>query len=122
MKKLLAVVLLLALLLPISAFADDSKIIGCWSTYNLRTDGAPVIASLYLSENNVCYYVIQSFSADDVSLGRAFVGTWSKNSDGSITAKTGQNTEVTLVFSPQGGAALNLKTNELFINLKTFME
>lgn len=120
MKKLIAITLILALLLPVSALADDSDYVGCWAHYEIQTTGTPAMTMLYLDENHVCYFLIQAFKADEAGLGRTFVGTWQVNANGTVTAKTGNNTEVTLYFSPEYSAAMDVRTSDLYINLAKF--
>ena len=120
MKKLLAVVLILALLLPVAAFADDSDVVGCWAHYELLTTGCPNMEMIYLAPDHTCYFLIQSFKSDDAGLGRTFVGTWEMQSDGTVLAKTGNNTSTVLSFSPNYQAAVNTITLGVYINLSVF--
>ena len=117
MKKLLAVVLILALLLPVAALADDSDVVGCWAHYELLTTGCPAMEMIYLAEDHTCYFLIQSFDHDAAGLGRTHVGTWEMQSDGTVLAKTGNNSSTVLYFSPGYQVAMNTKTLGVFINL-----
>jgi hypothetical protein len=85
--------------------------------YELSTIELPSVTFLYLAEDGVCYFLIQAFNHDEAGIGRTFVGTWTMDSNGAVTAKTGNNTETTLVFSPAGNVALNPRTNEMYVNL-----
>ena len=120
MKKLLAIILIVALLLPFSAFADDSDVVGCWAHYELLTTGCPAMEMIYLAEDHTCYFLIQSFDHDAAGLGRTFVGTWEMQADGTVLAKTGNNSDTVLYFSPEYQVAINTKTFGLFINLSVF--
>lgn len=121
MKKLITVVLILALLLPAAALADESDFIGCWAHYDRLESGAPSISVLYLAEGNVCYYVAQYFHADSAGPGRTYIGTWEMDSSNTLTAQIGENTKISLYLSAQGGAALDTKTFDLYVNLKSLM-
>lgn len=120
MKKLLAIILIVALLLPVAALADDSDVVGCWAHYELLTTGCPSMEMIYLAEDHTCYFLIQSFDHDEAGLGRTYVGTWEIQSDGTVLAKTGNNSSTVLYFSPGYQVALNTKTLAFFINLSEF--
>ena len=117
MKKLLAMILILALLVPALALADESDVIGCWVHYELLTTGAPSVTFLYLAEGGVCYYLIQTYKPDDVGMGRTFVGTWEFDKEDTVTAKTGNNAKTTLYFSPDGSVAMDTRTMQIYVNL-----
>ena len=71
MKKLITIILILALILPASALAlDESGLIGCYARYELLTTGCPSMTMLYLGENHVSFFLIQSFREDEPGLGR----------------------------------------------------
>ena len=121
MKKFLVLFLVFVLLVPVFALADDSDYVGCWAHYDLQTDGTPVMSMLYLAENNTCYYIIQSFHTDEAGLGRTYVGTWKLNADGTIYAKTGNNTSTTLkVTGSSDSLAVNPETMDVFVNITPF--
>jgi len=115
MKKLLALILILALLLPAAALAAEKDVVGCWASYELQKDGAPAMIMIYLAENHTCFFLAQSFNPDDEGFGRAFVGTWQMNDDGSVTAKTGNNTETAMLFDDSYSVAYDPRTNHYFI-------
>ena len=117
MKKLLSIILVLALLIPVASLAAGLDVGGCWATYDMQTTGAPQFVVIYLAEDYTCYYLAQSFKKDDVGLGRAYVGTWELQDDGTVLAKTGENTETILTFDATYVIAMNMKTGKLFINL-----
>lgn len=117
MKKLLTIILVLALLLPVAACADESGVIGCWATYELLTTGAPSIIAIYLAPDHTCYYLAQAYHTDEPGLGRAYVGTWKLMDDGSVYAKIGENTSKTLVFDDTYVIAIDKGTNKMYINL-----
>ena len=120
MKRLLSVLLVLALLIPLSAFAvSDSDVVGCWANYSVSKDGTPTMTMLYLAEDYTCYYIIQDFHHDEAGLGRVYVGTWNIQSDGTIYAKTGNNTETVLTLYSEY-VALNKKTMDVFVNITSF--
>ena len=118
MKKLFALILALALLLSSAALADG--VVGCWAHYELLTTGCPSMEMIYLAEDHTCYFIIQSFDHDSAGLGRTFVGTWEMQADGTVLAKTGNNTSTVLYFSPEYQVAMNTKTFGIFINLSVF--
>lgn len=120
MKKLLALILVLALLLPAAALAAESDVIGCWAHYSPLSDGAPFVEVIVLAEDHTCYYLSQMYSTDEAGLGRTFVGTWEMNADGTVTAKIGNNTSATLRFSGTYVGAMDTKTGALFVHLDLF--
>ena len=119
MKKLIAVFLVLVLL-PVLALADDA--VGCWTHYELLTDGCPYMEMLYLSPDHTCFFLVQAFHADEPGLGRAYIGTWKLNADGTVTAKVGDNTSMTLFFSESYVGALDVKTGRMYVNIAKFLE
>jgi len=119
MKKLIAVLLIIALFLPAIALAEGS-VVGCWAHYELLKTGAPSMEMLYLAEDHTCYFIIQSFHEDSAWIGRTYVGTWTLQDNGTVLAKTGENTETILYFSPEYQVAMNTKTFGIYINLSVF--
>ena len=119
MKKLITVLLILALLLPLSALADDSVVVGCWASYTLLTDGAPNMSMLFLAENHSCYYIIQSFYEDEVGLGRTYIGTWEMLSNGTVHAKTGNYAEINLEFYGDYSFAVDESMN-VYVNITPY--
>ena len=120
MKKLITIILVLIMMLPTIATSGDNGVVGCWAHYELSTAGTPSMYMLYLSSDNTCYYIIQSFKNDAAGIGRTYVGTWEMQPNGNVIAKTGDNTNTTLYFSPEYGAALDVRTNQMYINLSKF--
>ena len=119
MKKALTVFLILAVLLPFAVLADESDVVGCWAHYELQTDGTPLMSMLYLAEDHTCYFIIQSFNHDGAGLGRAYVGAWSMNSDGSVYAKTGNNSQTDLRFVSEN-IAVEKSTMEVYVSITPF--
>ena len=119
MKKIAALILAAALLFSACAFADDADVVGCWACYEMLTDGAPAMSMLYLSDDHTCYYLIQSFHPDEPGLGRAYVGTWEIQNDGSIYAKTGNNTE-TILQLYSSNIAIEKSSLNVFVNITQF--
>lgn len=121
MKKLITTILILAMLLPAAALAvRGSEFVGCYVCYELLTTGAPSMAMFYLGPNNICYYLVQQFRPDEPSVGRAFVGTWELQSDGSVIAKTGNNTSMTLIIPEGAAVAYDKELNRYFINISLY--
>lgn len=120
MKKLLIAFLILALLLPTAAFADDS-FIGCYASYDLLKDGTPDMQTIYFAEDGTCYYLTQIFHKDEPGFGRAYVGTWTVE-DGQLVAKTGNNTSMTFRFSDDYSAAVEMKNLIMFVHISPFID
>lgn len=118
MKKLFCLLLVL-ICLPVIAFSDESDVVGCWAHYEMLTDGAPAMSMLYLAEDHTCYFVTQMFHPDKAGVGRKYVGTWSLQSDGSIYAKTGNNTDMTLTIFNES-LAFDKSTMTVFVNITPF--
>ena len=120
MKRFFVVLLVLALLIPFTAFAlTESDVVGCWAHYLTAADGSPTMAMLYLAEDHTCYYVIQSFRHDEAGLGRTHVGTWNLQSDGTVYAQTGNNSSTELTFYSQS-IAYTKKTMDIYINITPY--
>ena len=119
MKKLIALFLVFALLVPFSALADESSWVGCWAQYSVGTDGTPTMTMIYLADDHTCYFVIQAFHHDEPGLGRSHVGTWELQPDGSVLAQTGNNTKTELTLY-NDSIALNMKTMDVYVNITPF--
>ena len=120
MKKLITIILILALILPAAALADEKNVVGCWGTYETLSTGAPAMTMLYLAEDHTCYFLTQMFGPDEPAIGRQYVGTWEMKSDGNVYIKTGNNTDMTLVFSNEYVGAMDVDTNQLYVNLSKY--
>lgn len=119
MKKLLAIILILALLLPAAVLAEVNPV-GCWVKYEILKTGAPAMVMLYLADDHTCYYMAQSFHKDSEGLGRVHVGTWEYKPDGIVYAKTGENTETQLKIADNNAVALDVKTFKYFLNISIY--
>lgn len=101
MKKLLAVILILSLLLPVSAFADADVpawlMEGSWNHFQSTADGM-LLTSLYLDDDGTAYFVTQLFNAEGPGLGRAFRGTWEKTGVDTLHVVTGNNSSLDLTY------------------------
>ena len=119
MKKLLAVFLIFALLLPVAAFADDSDVVGCWASYQLLTTGCPCMTMLYLADDYTCYYFTQMYEHDEVGLGRTFIGSWEMQRDGSVFVKIGNYATLTLELYGSNNFAVS-DTLDVYVNITEF--
>lgn len=119
MNKLITIVLIMVLILPAAALADESDVIGCWAHYEVLQTGAPSVAFLYLAADHTCYYLIQSYRKDEAGIGRTHVGTWEMLADGSVSAKTGNRTETVLAFPTSYGYGVDSNLN-IFVNITAF--
>ena len=89
MKKLITIILIIALLLPAAALADESGITGFWAHCGMNEDNTPFMIVYYLSEDHVCYYLLKSFSSFYGYVERDEVGTWELQEDGTIKTVVG---------------------------------
>ena len=119
MKKLITIILILALALPALAMADESDVIGCWTHYTELTTGGVGVEFLYLAEDHKCYYLIQNFNTEKASLGRTYVGTWEMQEDGTVVAKTGNTAKTKLKFSEGYSLAMS-DLLSVFVNITPF--
>lgn len=121
MKKVVTMLLVIVLLLPAAALAiTDQEVVGCYVYYELLTTGCPSMTMFYLGPDHVCYYLIQQYRHDEPSLGRAYVGTWEMQSDGSVYAKTGNKTSMNLIIPEGASIAYNKDLNQYFINISLY--
>ena len=104
MKRLLAVLLILSVLLSSAALAAEREIDFYYGYAHLEVtkDGSPVMYVIYFSEDYTCYFLVQAFHKDKPGLGRSYVGHWSYTADGDVFAKTGENTDITFKISSLG--------------------
>ena len=93
MKKILSFILILALVLPALAFAEEYEIdeFYGYAHMDVSADGSPVMYMIYFAPD----HTVQSFRHEEPGLGRAYVGTWEYMDDRCIFAKTGDNTDIT---------------------------
>ena len=119
MKKLICFLFVLVLLVPLAVLADDSSVVGCWAHYETLKDGAPMMSMLYFAEDYTCYYITQAFHPDKAGLGRNYVGTWELQDDGSIYAKTGNNTDMELILYSDS-LAYDSETMTVYVNITPF--
>lgn len=122
MKKLIAVIMILAMILPAVVLADGQPFLGSWIHTETTTSGTPQILAVFLAENGRCYFLAQSFHEDEAGIGRTFVGTWELQTDGSVLAKTGNNTDTLLMFSGDYTVALNLKTYDFYAHVSQLID
>ena len=120
MKKLITIILALALILPVAAQASESDVVGCWAHYDVQLNGAPAMQMLYLAENHTCFFIIQSFKEDEAWIGRTFVGTWEMQGDDVVYAKTGNNSDTTLKLNTNNTLAVEKDTLHVFVNITPF--
>ena len=99
MKKLITLILILALILPAAACADVQKWMyeGAWTSYTYTKNGIS-ITTIYLEENGISYCVMQTFIDNEPGVGRAFVGTWAVTGPDTINVVIGNNTSLDLQY------------------------
>lgn len=107
MKKLITVILILALLLPAAALADSEQFLGRWCYYwdtrpmnEEYNNGKPMMSFLvnnydfYIYEDGTLYMVAASITKDNkfkLNYPQAD-GLWIDNGDGTITIRVANNT------------------------------
>ena len=124
MKKLITVILILALVLPVLVLADNDAVDEYYGYASIEVSktGAPTMFFLYFYKNQTCYYVAQQFHEDSPGLGRTYVGTWGYTSDGKIFAKIGDNTSVTLKPVEGMGALVDTSTYTVYYPVSALMD
>ena len=121
MKKLLTLLLVLALLLPAAALAiDEADIIGCYAYHGTLDTGAPSMIMICLGPNHTCYCIAQAFGVDDAGIGRAHVGTWEIRPDGTVSADVGNDTNKELIISDDAAYAYDKELDRYYINISRF--
>ena len=106
MKKLITIIMVLALFLPAAVIAEEPD---CDAAYvhiemNEKDHDAPFIAAIKFAQNNTCYYCEQTFYSDRPGQSNALIGTWEMTSDGEVLVKLGNlNAAFTLHFLKDGG-------------------
>lgn len=119
MKKLitvvLALVLSLVLLLPSCSLADpEVDFFSGYAHLEVFKDGTPVMYMIYFAEDYTCYFVVQAFTSDGPSIGRAHVGTWEYTSDGDVYAQTGDNTSITFRIIEAVNGLIDMATMQAY--------
>ena len=120
MKKLVAVVLLLAMIAPAAVLAEEISNYYGYAHIGVERSGAPVMYVIYLREDYTCYYLAQVFGEDKPLLGRAYVGTWGYTKEGNIHAVTGENTEITFTQT-SFGSLCDLENMEIYEQIDCLM-
>ena len=123
MKKLLAVILILAMLLPAAATALEREVDYYYGYGHIEVtkSGTPFIAVIYFAEDQTCYYLAQMFKSDEPGLGRAYVGTWGYTADGKVFAKIGENTSATFSISSLG-SIIDTETMDVYEKFDALMK
>ena len=99
MKKLILFILaVMQLLLPALALADWPGGTA-WTHSSLSAEGAPYMEYIYFADDGSCYYAAYLFHRDSDAFGRTYNGTWELLPSGAVHAKTGEHTELKLIFS-----------------------
>ena len=101
MKKLLAVIMILALLLPAASGTaltlSEWMVWGSWNHFETTNNGM-LLTSIYLEEDGIAYFMTQLFSDGAPGFGRAYVGSWEITNDRYVHIVTGQNTSIDRCF------------------------
>lgn len=101
MKKIVAMLVVLALVLPAAACAltlSDWMIWGSWNHCQSLKNGM-LLTSIYLEEDGIAYYMTQMFRDGAPGVGRAFVGSWEIVSDRVVHVVIGNNSSMDLLYN-----------------------
>lgn len=115
MKKLITLLLILALALPAAALADASHWMfeSTWVSTEYHDDDAVTIQLLCLLESEKAMYITQRFSADGPGFYRAFVGSWEMTDPNTIHVIIGETAEMDLYYSSYN-MMYDIKTRRMF--------
>ena len=99
MKKLITMLLILALALPAAALADVKAwmLDGTWTYTDYMNDGVGIV-SLYMTEDGKAYYTAQAFIGEEPGISRAFVGSWEFTGPDTVLVTIGENTQIELCY------------------------
>ena len=124
MKRLLAVFLALVLLFPVVSLADPNQVDEYYGYAQIEVtkSGAPYMNFLYFKPDQTCYYLTQLFHDDQPGLGRAYVGTWGYTAEGKVFAKVGDNVTLTLGFTSDGTALVDLEHEHVYYKISALMD
>ena len=78
MKKLIACLLLLCLILPV-CYAEDldkTQYVGTWVYTNETMNNGLALELLYLTEDQRAFYIYQTFDAEKSTYSKRYTGTW----------------------------------------------
>lgn len=123
MKKLITIILVLAVLLPVSALALDREVDPFYGYAHMEVSasGVPFMTVIYFAENKVCYFLTQMFFSDKPGTGRAYIGTWEYTSDGDVFAKVGDNVSKTFKITSLG-SLVDRNTMEVYEEFSALMK
>ena len=114
MKKLLALLLILAITMPAVSTASVSAwmLEDTWTHTEYTTSGV-WITSICLTEDGVAYYVVQTFSDGEPGFGRSYVGSWEFTGPDTILVIIGENTEIELFYQTYN-LMYNTETKDMY--------
>lgn len=116
MKKLIALILILAVLVPAAVLAEEPDFFGAYTmTLMMEKDrDAPFISSIKFSENGTCYYCEQMFYSDRPGASVALIGEWEYNEDGDIVVKLGRTHASFTLHFLKDGDLINTETMGIY--------
>lgn len=99
MKKLIAITLILAMLLPAAAMASISAwmLEDAWTHIDYMENGIGIV-SLYITEDGAAYYSAQAFLDGEPGISRSFIGSWEYTGPDTILVTIGENTQIELCY------------------------
>ncbi|MCR5371504.1 MAG: hypothetical protein K6E83_12435 [Clostridium sp.] len=115
MKKLITILLIIALL-PVTALADESGIIGFWANCGMNEDNTPSMIIYYFSEDHICYYMLKSFSSFYGYVSRADTGIWELQEDGTVKTVV-RNARNFWEFSDSFDYAINIRSGDRYMKV-----
>lgn len=115
MKKLITVVLILAMLLPAAALAEVEEWLyaDTWTCTEYLNDGGVTLTTICLMEDGTAFCIVHMFFQDHEGYGRTHIGTWEVTGPDTINVVSGDNTSMDLAYATYN-MMYNVKTRKMF--------
>ena len=117
MKKLITVLLILALILPAAALADDPLDFYAGYAHVEMVESekdAPFMSIIKFDENGKCYYSEQQFFPDRPGTANAMIGTWESVDEETILIKIGRTNASITFHILKNGDLINTDTMQIY--------
>ena len=117
MKKLITVILILALLLPAAVLADATIDVYAGYAHVEMVESnrdAPFISVIKFDENGTCYYCDQQFFQDRPGTSNAMIGTWEYEDSETVVIKIGRECAVIRLRILKSGDLMNIETEKIY--------
>ena len=123
MKKLITMLLILAMVLPAASLADTAELDFFAAYSHVETldseRSAPFIATLFFKKDGTCYYCDQQFFLDRPGQSNAMIGTWKYTDDDNVVVSLGRQALTFTLHIMASGNIINTETMSIYNPVNT---